>query len=149
MFKHLNVSSHEELSHILKCLDQDMIQDDNIISEEDIQKLCSGVDFGEEILENDPQASTLTILDKDFPLNTITLGDELNLSNILDNNEISNLLQDIDTNTLDTPTFDLNIDELLNQPCELSTQEVNDHMNNFLESDIARELEKVIEYLCS
>ena len=126
-----------------------MIQDDNIISEEDIQKLCSGVDFGEEILENDPQASTLTILDEDFPLNTITLGDELNLSNILDNNEISNLLQDIDTNTLDTPTFDLNIDELLNQPCELSTQEVNDHMNNFLESDIARELEKVIEYLCS
>ena len=121
-----------------------MIQDDNIISEEDIQKLCSGVDFGEEILENDPQASTLTILDKDFPLNTITLGDELNLSNILDNNEMSNLLQDIDT-----PTFDLNIDELLNQPCELSTQEVNDHMNNFLESDIVRELEKVIEFLCS
>ena len=137
------MSSHEELSHILKCLDQDIIQDDNIISEEDIQKLCSGVDFGEEILQNDPQTSTSTILDQDIPLNTITLGDELNFSDIFDNSEVSNLLQAIDTNTIDTPTFDLNIDELLNQSCDLSTQEVNDHMNNFLESDIARELEKV------
>ena len=147
MFKHLNVSSHEELSHILKCLDQDMIQDDNVISEEDIQKLCSGVDFGEEILQNDSQTSTSTILDQDIPLSNITLGDEFNLSNILDNSEMNNLLQAIDNNTLDTPTFDLNIDELLDQPCDLSTQEVNDHMNNFLESDIARELEKVIGIL--
>ena len=108
---------------------------------------AQGVDFGEEILQNDSQTSTSTIFDQDIPLSNITLGDEFNLSNILDNSEMNNLLQAIDNNTLDTPTFDLNIDELLDQPCDLSTQEVNDHMNNFLESDIARELEKVIGIL--
>ena len=122
-----------------------MIQDDNTISEEDIQKLCSGVDFGEEILENHPETSTF--LDQDIPLSSITLGDELDLSNIIDNSEVNNILQAIDANTQDIPTFDLSIDDLLNQPCDLSTQEVNEHMNNFLESDIAKELEKVIKYM--
>ena len=55
----------------------------------------------------------------------------------------------IDNNTLvDTPNFDLDVDELLNQPCTLSSQEVKDHMNNFIESDIAKEIEKVsISYM--
>ena len=141
------MSSNEELTHILKCLDQDMIQDENVISEEDIQKLCSGIDFGEEISQKDPStsSSSLKFPDQDIPLSNITLGDELKLDDISDSGEINNILQSIDTNQIDIPNFDLDIDELLHQPCDMSTQEVNEHMNNFLESDIARELEKVRE----
>ena len=137
LFKHLNVSSNEELGHLLKCLEEDMIQDDNIMSEEDMKKLCSGIDFGNEI-------SSSSFPDEHIPFQTITLGDELNLNDIIDNNPVNNILQSIDSNTpLDTPTFDIDLDELLSQSFDMSTQEVTYHMNNFLESDIAKQIEEV------
>ena len=116
-----------------------MIEDDNMLSEEDIKKLYSGINFGEEILQDDqPTAITSpTFLDEDIPLDNIRLGDELNLDNIL---------QSIDNNVqVNTPNFELDLDELFNQPCDLSSQEVKEHMNNFLESDIAKEIEKVMK----
>ena len=106
----------------MKCLAEDKIdeEEENI----DVQKLCENINFNEEILETTP---TLDLI----PLSDITLGDELNLSNIIDDNDMNNIL----TSNLNMPTFDLNfdIDELLYQPTDLSTQEVNQYMNNFLE----------------
>lgn len=146
LFKHLNVSSNEELSHLLKCLEEDMIQDDNIMSEEEIKKLCTGIDFGKEILQNDSSSTSSPIFpENDIPLSSIGLGDELNLNDILNNTEENNILQSIDTNVdISGPNFDLNLDDLLNQPYDMSTQEMDFHMNNFLESDIAKEIQEVI-----
>ena len=49
--KYLNISSNKEIGHILKCLSEDIIQDENMISQEDIQRLCAEIDFEEEIPE--------------------------------------------------------------------------------------------------
>ena len=143
LFKHLNVSSNEELSHLLKCLEEDMIQDDNFMSEEDVKKLCSGIDFGDEILQNDLHTNPAIFPEENIPFKSITLGDELNLTDIIDN-PVNNILQSIENNSqVNTATFDIDLDELLNQPFDMSSQEVTYHMNNFLESDIAKEIEKV------
>ena len=88
--KYLNISNSEEMDHLLKCLSEDMIQDDNNLSPEDIDKLCAEINFEEEIPEIVP-STTSTVL----PLSDITLGDELNLSNILDNETFSTPLQNI------------------------------------------------------
>ena len=137
------MSSNEELSHLLKCLEEDMIQDDNFMSEEDVKKLCSGTDFGDEILQNDLHTNPAILPEENIPFKSITLGDELNLTDIIDN-PVNNILQSIENNSqVNTPTFDIDLDELLNQPFDMSSQEVTYHMNNFLESDIAKEIEKV------
>ena len=50
--KYLNISNSEETDHLLKCLTEDMIQDnDDILSPEDIEKLCAEINFEEEIPE--------------------------------------------------------------------------------------------------
>ena len=121
-----------------------MIQDDNIMSEEEIKKLCSGINFGDEILQNDLNTNSSTLPDEHFPFHSVTLGDELNLNNIIDNSPVTNILQSIDNNTaVHTPTFDFDVDELFNQNFDMSTQEITYHMNNFLESDIAKQIEEV------
>ena len=125
--KYLN---SEEMDHLLKCLSEDMIQDnDDILSPEDIEKLCAEINFEEEI----PEAVQSTPL----PLSDITLGDELNLTNILDNETFATPLEDImlDNEPMHTPKFDLdfNLDDIFNQT-DFSTQEV---------SAIAKEIEKV------
>ena len=67
----------------------------------------------------------------------------LNLTDIIAN-LVNNILQSIENNSqVNTPIFDIDLDELLNQPFDMSSQEVTYHMNNFLESDIAKEIEKV------
>ena len=140
--KYLNISNSEEMDHLLKCLSEDMIQDnDDILSPEDIEKLCAEINFEEEIPEV-VQSTPSTAL----PLSDITLGDELNLTNILDNETFSTPLQDImldndyllqmtSNEPMHTPKFDLdfNLDEILDQT-DFSTQEV---------SAIAKEIEKV------
>ena len=87
--KYLNMSSNEEIDHLLKCLSEDIIQDENMISQEDIQRLCAEIDFEEEIPEKLPSnisttATTPTTANPStpLPLSDITLGDELNLRNI-------------------------------------------------------------------
>ena len=135
--KYLNISNSEEMDHLLKCLSDNLIQDENMLSEHDIKNLCSEIDFEEEIPEN-ISSTPLTAL----PLSDITLGDELNLSNILENESFLAPLQNIvlDNNdflqvssddTLHTPTFTL--DEFLEEP-NFNTQEV---------STAVREIEKV------
>ena len=141
--KYLNISNSEEMDHLLKCLSEDMIQDDNNLSPEDIDKLCAEINSEEEIPEIVPSTTSTALL-----LSDITLGDELNLSNILDNETFSTPLQNIilddflqitsnDTSNepMHTPKFDLdfNLDEILDQT-DFSTQEV---------SAIAKEIEKV------
>ena len=141
--KYLNISNSEEMDHLLKCLSEDMIQDDNNLSPEDIDKLCAEINFEEEIPEIVPSTTSTAL-----PLSDITLGDELNLSNILDNETFSTPLQNIilddflqitsnDTSNeaMHMPKFDLdfNLDEILDQT-DFSTQEV---------SAIAKEIEKV------
>ena len=141
--KNLNISNSEEMDHLLKCLSEDMIQDDNNLSPEDIDKLCAEINFEEEIPEIVPSTTSTAL-----PLSDITLGDELNLSNILDNETFSTPLQNIilddflqitsnDTSNeaMHMPKFDLdfNLDEILDQT-DFSTQEV---------SAIAKEIEKV------
>ena len=150
LFKHLNVSSNGELAHILKCLEEDFIEDENVLSEEELSKLCSGINFAEEIIQDDaPIAISSMISEEDIPLSNITLGDELNIDDIVNNAQPNNILQCIDTNkSVDNPSFDLNLDELLNQPCTLSSQELKEQINNFLESDIAKEIEKVCIFKC-
>ena len=136
--KYLNISNSEEMDHLLKCLSEDMIQDnDDILSAEDIEKLCAEIHFEEEI----PEA----VQSIPLPLSNITLGDELNLTNILDNETFATPLEDImlDNDLLEvtsnepmhTPKFDLdfNLDEIFDQT-DFSTQEV---------SAIAKEIEKV------
>ena len=122
-----------------------MIEDDSVISEEDIKKLYSGIDFAEEILQNNsPSTSSPIFPENDILSSSIGLGDELNLEHLLGNSGENNILQSIDTNVdISNPNFDLNLDELLNQPCDLSTQEMDFHMNNFLESDITKEIQEV------
>ena len=93
--KYLNMSSNEEIDHLLKCLSEDIIQDENMISQEDIQRLCAEIDFKEEIPEKlpsnisttatTPTTATTANPSTPLPLSDITLGDELNLRNILDN----------------------------------------------------------------
>ena len=132
--KYLNISNSEEMDHLLKCLSEDMIQDDNNLSPEDIDKLCAEINFEEEIPEIVPSTTSTAL-----PLSDITLGDELNLSNILDNETFSTPLQNIilddflqitsnDTSNeaMHTPKFDLdfNLDEILDQT-DFSTQEVS------------------------
>ena len=141
--KYLNISNSEEMDHLLKCLSEDMIQDDNNLSPEDIDKLCAEINFEEEIPEIVPSTTSTAL-----PLSDITLGDELNLSNTLDNETFSTPLQNIilddflqitsnDTSNeaMHMPKFDLdfNLDEILDQT-DFSTQEV---------SAIAKEIEKV------
>ena len=141
--KYFNISNSEEMDHLLKCLSEDMIQDDNNLSPEDIDKLCAEINFEEEIPEIVPSTTSTAL-----PLSDITLGDELNLSNILDNETFSTPLQNIilddflqitnnDTSNeaMHTPKFDLdfNLDEILDQT-DFTTQEV---------SAIAKEIEKV------
>ena len=136
--KYLNISNSAEMDHILKCLSEDMIQDDNNLSPEDIDKLCAEINFEEEIPEIVPSTT--------LPLSDITLGDELNLSNILDDETFStplenimldddNILQITSNEGMHTPKFDLdfNLDDILDQT-DFSTQEV---------STIAQEIEKV------
>ena len=140
--KYLNISNSEEMDHLLKCLSEDMIQDnDDILSPEDIEKLCAEINFEEEIPE--------VVLSTPLPLSDITLGDELNLTNIVDNETFATPLQDImldndllqmtSNEPMHTPKFDLdfNLDEIFDQT-DFSTQEV---------SAIAKEIEKV--RLCS
>ena len=118
-----------------------MIQDDNNLSPEDIDKLCAEINFEEEIPEIVPSTTSTAL-----PLSDITLGDELNLSNILDNETFSTPLQNIilddddflqitSNEPMHMPKFDLdfNLDEILDQT-DFSTQEV---------SAIAKEIEKV------
>ena len=139
--KYLNISNSEEMDHLLKCLSEDMIQDnDDILSPEDIEKLCAEINFEEEIPE---------VVQTPLPLSDITLGDELNLTNIVDNETFATPLQDImldndllqmtSNEPMHTPKFDLdfNLDEIFDQT-DFSTQEV---------SAIAKEIEKV--RLCS
>ena len=139
--KYLNISNSEEMDHLLKCLSEDMIQDDNNLSPEDIDKLCAEINFEEEIPEIVPSTTSTAL-----PLSDITLGDELNLSNILDNETFSTPLQKIilddddflqitSSEPMHMPKFDLdfNLDEILDQT-DFSTQEV---------SAIAKEIEKV------
>ena len=141
--KYLNISNSKDMDHLLKCLSEDMIQDDNNLSPEDIDKLCAEINFEEEIPEIVPSTTSTALL-----LSDITLGDELNLSNIIDNETFSTPLQNIilddflqitsnDTSNepMHTPKFDLdfNLDEILDQT-DFSTQEV---------SAIAKEIEKV------
>ena len=77
------MSSNEGIDHLLKCLSEDIIQDENMISQEDIQRLCAEIDFEEEILEKLPSnISTTANPSTSLPLSDITLGDELNLRNI-------------------------------------------------------------------
>jgi len=111
-----------------------MIQDnDDILSPEDIEKLCAEINFEEEIPE--------VVQSTPLPLSDITLGDELNLTNILDNKNFATPLEDIklDNDFLqmisNEPKFDLdfNLDEIFDQT-DFSTQEV---------SAIAKEIEKV------
>ena len=72
--KYLNISNSEEMDHLLKCLSEDVIQDnDDILSAEDIEKLCAEINFEEEIPE--------VVQSTPLPLSDITLGDELNLTN--------------------------------------------------------------------
>ena len=137
--KYLNISNSEEMDHLLKCLSEDMIQDnDDILSPEDIEKLCAEISFEEEI----PEAVQSTPL----PLSDITLGDWLNLTNILDNETFATPLQNIilddddflqitSDDPMHMPKFDLdfNLGEILDQT-DFSTQEV---------SAIAKEIEKV------
>ena len=119
-------------------MSDDLIQDENMLSEHDIKNLCSGIDFEEEIPEN-ISSTPLTAL----PLSDISLGDELNLSNILENESFLAPLQNLvlDNNdfmqvstddTLHTPTFTL--DEFLEEEPNFNTQEV---------STAVREIEKV------
>ena len=136
--KYLNISNSTEMDHILKCLSEDMIQDDNNLSPEDIHKLCAEINFEEEIPEIVPSTT--------LPLSDITLGDELNLSNILDDDEtfstpLENIMLDDDilqitsNEGMHTPKFnlDFNVDDILDQ-IDFSTQEV---------SAVAQEIEEV------
>ena len=105
------------MDHLLKCLSED----DNNLSPEDIDKLCAEINFEEEIPEIVPSTTSTAL-----PLSDITLGDELNLSNILDNETFSTPLQNIilddflqitSNEAMHTPKFDLdfNLDEILDQ----------------------------------
>ena len=58
--KYLNISSEEEIDHLLKCLSEDIIQDENMTSQEDIQRLCVEIDFEEEIPEKLPSTTSTT-----------------------------------------------------------------------------------------
>ena len=83
--KYLNMSSNEEIDHLLKCLSEDIIQDENMISQEDIQRLCAEIDFEKEIPEKLPSnisttattATTATTVTSNYsnyskPINSIT-----------------------------------------------------------------------------
>ena len=150
--RYLNISSNEEIDHLLKCLSEDMIQDENTLSQEDLKTLCVGINFGEEIPETFQTSTasttfqtTTSTASTPIPLSDITLGDELNLNNILENDILPVSLEDIkldnvDFNLIETPgntspSFDLNFefDGIWNLP-DMSTQEV---------SEIVKELEKV------
>ena len=155
--KYLNMSSNEEIDHLLKCLSEDIIQDENMISQEDIQRLCAEIDFEEEIPEKLPSniSTTATTANPStpLPLSDITLGDELNLRNILDNDILSTPLENILTDNVDfnymeiidkdpfnAASFDLEFDlDAILDHTDFSTQEV---------SAMATELEKVSEHLC-
>ena len=150
--RYLNISSNEEVDHLLKCLSEDMIQDENTLSQEDLRRLCAGINFGEEIPENFQTSTASTTFTTStstastpIPLSDITLGDELNLDDILENDIFAVPLKDIKLDNVDfnlpettnntSPSFDLNfeLDEIWNLP-DVSTQEV---------SEIVKELEKV------
>ena len=161
--KYLNMSSNEEIDYLLKCLSEDIIQDENMISQEDIQRLCAEIDFEEEIPEKLPSnisttattAITAIIANEStpLPLSDITLGDDLNLRNILDNDILSTPLENILTDNVDfnymniidkdpfnAASFDLEFDlDAILDHTDISTQEV---------SAMATELEKVSEHLC-
>ena len=61
-----------------------------IYHQKDIDKLCAEINFEEEIREIVPSTISTALL-----LSDITFGDELNLSNILDNETFSTPLQNI------------------------------------------------------
>ena len=131
-----------------------------MISQEDIQRLCAEIDFEEEIPEKLPSnisttATTPTTENPStpLPLSDITLGDELNLRNILDNDILSTPLENILTDNVDfnymdildkdpfnAASFDLEFDlDAILDHRDFSTQEV---------SAMATELEKVSEHVC-
>ena len=149
--KHLNISGNEEMDHLLKCLSEDMVVEENILSQEDIKKLCAEINFEENIAETFPSTplTTETPSTTATPLSfsEITLGDELDLNNIFENEILSLPLPELkldnvdfnvqtkDNDTLSTPTFDMqfDLDEIWDQP-EISTQEA---------STAVKQLEKV------
>ena len=161
--KYLSMSSNEEIDHLLKCLSEDIIQDENMISKDDIQRLCAEIDSEEEIPEKLPSnisttattATTPTTANPStpLPLSDITLGDELNLRNILDNDILSTPLENILTDNVDfnymdiidkdpfnAASFDLEFDlDAILDHTDFSTQEV---------SAMATELEKVSVCVC-
>ena len=102
--RYLNISSNEEVDHLLKCLSEDMIQDENTLSQEDLRRLCVGINFGEEIPETfqtstasttfQTSISTTSTASTPIPLSDIILGDELNLNNILENDIFAISLED-------------------------------------------------------
>ena len=57
--KYLNISSNEEIDHLLKCLSEDIIQDERMLSQ-DIKRLCAQIDFEDEIPENFPSTTATT-----------------------------------------------------------------------------------------
>lgn len=109
-----------------------------MLTEEDLRSLCADIDFSDEMTENlesTPAQIQPFGSENMIPLTDITLGSEFNLSDTTENTNYQ---------VPGIPTFDLDIDALLNQPCNMSTQEINLHISNFLESDIATDIEKEV-----
>ena len=147
-----------------------MFQDDHVLSERDLSRLCAEINFDEEINEDKSSTTSTTETgstasttlgkealhpDWNVPISSITLGDELDINNIREDNDIADMLKSDSDGEVDYPTFELQVDsysesdsnsdlgDFLKESNTLSTQEVNSYMNSFCESDIAKEIEKV------
>lgn len=154
-YQHLNISSNEELSELLRNLEDDMIYDQDILSEQDLNKLCADIDFDENIFEDSsltpstPSHQEQNHPEWGIPVSNIILGDELDLNNIKDDS-IADILHRPSSPIHiqhQLPTFEMHVDpelqEILNTPMKLHPQEINNYMDRFCESDIVQEIEKV------
>ena len=148
MNTYLNICSNEELTKFLNSLDEDMYEDhDNVLSACDLKKLCADINFDEDISQS-PKKSEIHP-EWGIPVSEITLGDELDLNNITDDNITDILLRPSTPNNVlvDSTSFDLNLspdlEEFLQEPSTLSTQEVNNYVKSFCESDIAEDIVQV------
>ena len=169
--KHLSLSSTQELDTLVNYLSEDILDETSLLTHSDVQNLCNDIDFNspipspENITDQSQTLSTTDIqklcadIDFNSPIsspesteyetvvdpvwNDVTLGDDLNVSELIDRNRSNITLDDVEVNLsdlIDSPNL---IEEWM-QKSGTSTAEHDEYLKEFINSDIAESLFEVI-----
>lgn len=171
--KSLNISSKQELDDLMRCISDEVIDENLMFTKSDLDKLCEDIDFNEQLTLSPVQTENVeTVVEPDWnnfsegdnvetvvepDWNNVSIGDELNISNIIQGNDV--FLDDVELNLdnilnsqndihipLPASMFDDEIQQWLQQSSNMSNEEMDGYISTFLNSNVAEEIEQVKEF---